>query len=101
MLIMDPLIQSDKPLTAEKLAVLSRSSIRTIKSDIVYLNKLLNEEKIVKIVSSRAKGYEIEIINKEEFKILADEIQAMKRLYFNRDIEEINRRLSYCVLCFI
>lgn len=93
LLILDALIQSDRALTAEKLAVLSRSSIRTIKSDIVYLNKLLNEEKIVKIVSSRAKGYEIEIINKEEFKILADEIQAMKRLYFNRDIEEINRRL--------
>ena len=93
LLILDALIQSDKALTAEKLAILSRSSVRTVKSDILHLNKLLDEEKIIKIISSRAKGYEIEIISKKEFKILSDEIQAMKRLYFNRDIEEINRRL--------
>ncbi|MBQ1522574.1 MAG: HTH domain-containing protein [Erysipelotrichaceae bacterium] len=93
MLIMYNLIEANHPLTAEELGVLSMSSVRTVKSDIVMLNRELAENGSVRIVSHKAVGYTIEADDPDEFRKLRDEFSIMYSLFYNRSIEGINRRI--------
>lgn len=93
LLILEALIQENKAITAEKLALLSRSSVRTIKNDIAELKKDLLNENIAKIISSRAKGYMIEPLDQNKYENLIYEIEAMKRLYNKRQKEDTDRSL--------
>lgn len=93
MLIMYNLIEANHPLTAEELGVLSMSSVRTVKSDIVMLNRELAENGSVRIVSHKAVGYTIEADDPDEFRKLRDEFSIMYSLFYNRSIEGINRRM--------
>ena len=49
----------EENVTSEKLALLSFSSVRTIKSDLLYLKEILEKEKIVRIVAAQSKGYHL------------------------------------------
>ena len=93
LLILDALFSNESKITAEKLALISRSSVRTIKSDLVYLKKQLAEEGIADLISFRGKGYQIKPIDKERYDKLSVDVEAMKRIYYNRAIEETDRRL--------
>ncbi|MBQ5555372.1 MAG: HTH domain-containing protein, partial [Erysipelotrichaceae bacterium] len=55
LLILDGLLQSDGPITAQQLAFLSDSSTRTVKQDIPLLSLQMEKEKIARIVSRKAR----------------------------------------------
>ena len=93
MLIMYNLVHASGPVTAEELAVLSMSSVRTVKSDIVFLNESLSEAGTVRIMSHKARGYTIETENRDDLNRLTDELNIMYSLFYNRSIEGINRRM--------
>ncbi len=54
LMILDGLIKANAPTTAEQLAFLADSSIRTIKEDIPYLSEMLEKENIARIRSYKA-----------------------------------------------
>ncbi len=66
-MILNALCKADAALTAEELSELTKSSLRTIKSDIVELNPLCKEEGF-SIRSYKAKGYQIEVHDEKEYK---------------------------------
>ena len=93
MVILDTLIHADKAVTAEQLAKVSRSSVRTVKNDIVYLNSVLQREKSAAIISLKAKGYEIRALEKDRYDGLVNDIAVARSLFYNRSIERVNRRI--------
>ena len=94
MMIMYNLVHATGPLTAEELGDLSRSSVRTVKSDIAYLNEELSEYfSSIRISSHKAKGYVLEARDQEEYKSLMNEMTIMYSLFYNRSIENVNRRM--------
>ncbi|MBR3352946.1 MAG: HTH domain-containing protein, partial [Erysipelotrichaceae bacterium] len=85
--------KASKPVTAEQLADLSRSSIRTIKSDVNLLREQLEKEEIATIDSFKAKGYMINPIHEWTYTKFLMNLEAMMRVFYNRSIEETNRRM--------
>ena len=100
LMILDGLMKADQEITAEKLALLSDSSIRTIKQDIIYLNENLKKENIASIRSLKAKGYVLEPLDEEKFAKLQEDVLIMLRMYYNRSIETMDRRL-YIIHSFL
>ena len=93
LIILDRLTKASKPVTAEQLADLSRSSIRTIKSDVNLLREQLEKEEIATIDSFKAKGYMINPIHEWTYTKFLMNLEAMMRVFYNRSIEETNRRM--------
>ena len=81
----------EENVTSEKLALLSFSSVRTIKSDLLYLKEILEKEKIVRIVAAKSKGYHLEVIDEEKYSQFRDEIYRLSSLFSGRSIENMNR----------
>ena len=100
LMILDGLMKTDSEITAEKLALVADSSIRTIKQDIVYLNDSLKKEGIACIRSLKAKGYLLEVLDQEKFAKLQEDVLIMLRMYYNRPIETMDRRL-YIIHSFL
>ena len=93
MLILYHLTRAEETLTAEVLARLSKSSIRSVKNDIVFLNAELEKEKIARIVSYKAKGYRLEVLDEDNYKDFYTNVFVLHSLFYNRSIESVNRRL--------
>ncbi|MBO7697399.1 MAG: helix-turn-helix domain-containing protein, partial [Erysipelotrichaceae bacterium] len=100
LMILDGLMKADSEITAEKLADISDSSIRTVKQDIIYLNENLKKENIARISSLKAKGYVLEPLDEEKFAKLQEDVLIMLRMYYNRPIETMDRRL-YIIHSFL
>ncbi|MBQ1342422.1 MAG: HTH domain-containing protein, partial [Erysipelotrichaceae bacterium] len=93
MMIMYSLVHAAGPLTAEQIGEASRASVRTVKSDIAYLNKELSRYSEARIVSHKAKGYMVEADDPDEIRKLISELDIMYSLFYNRSIENVNRRM--------
>ena len=100
LLLLDGLLQSDGPITAEQLAFLSDSSTRTVKQDIPLLSSQMEKEKIAVIRALKAKGYVIEVLDPEKFALFAEEVAIMQRLYYKYPIETMERRM-YIIQSFL
>ena len=100
LLLLDGLLQSDGPITAEQLAFLSDSSTRTVKQDIPLLSSQMEKEKIAVIRALKAKGYVIEVLDPEKFALFAEEVAVMQRLYYKYPIETMERRM-YIIQSFL
>ncbi len=100
LMILDGLMKASAPITAEQLAFLADSSVRTVKEDIPYLNRMLEKENIARICSYKAKGYQLEVIDPESYAKFAENILILQRMYYRRPIETINRRL-YIIHSFL
>lgn len=87
------IMNHDGIITSEDLAIFSKSSSRSVKSDIVKLNEDLMKEGIAKIVATRSKGYYIEVINHNKFEELRSSLSKTHVYFFNDDIEITSRRL--------
>ena len=93
MIILRTLINADEAVTAEHLARVSGSSVRTIKNDIVYLNGVLKRENSAVIVPLKAKGYVIKALDSHNFEKLSNDVAVASTLFYNRSIESVNRRI--------
>ena len=93
LIILDALTRSHEPITAEQLALLSRSSVRTVKNDLAMLKKQLADEETATIESYKSKGYLIKPIHEWLYVKLLMNIEAMMRVFYNRSIEVTNRRM--------
>ena len=93
MMILKTLISAEEAVTAEQLAKVSGSSVRTVKNDIAYLNSALKRENSAAIVSLKAKGYVIRSLEDDNYKKLINEVEVASALFFNRSIEIVNRRM--------
>ncbi len=91
--ILNALIEADRELTADSLAKISKSSLRTVKNDIVFLNGLCEAEGGCRIVSYKAKGYGIKVRDQEAYEKLCDDITVLMTIYSGRSVEAINRRM--------
>ena len=100
MILMYNLVHASGPLTAEELADLTMSSVRTVKSDVVALNQQLACINSTRIVSHKAKGYTVEAENPDDLIEIASELDIMYLLFYNRSIEAVNRRM-YIVQRFL
>ena len=100
LMVLKGLMEADAEITAEKLALLSDSSVRTVKQDIGYLNDSLRKEGIASIRSLKAKGYVLEPMDQEKFARLQEDVLIMLRMYYNRPIETMDRRL-YIIHSFL
>ena len=100
LMILKGLMDTKPEITAEKLALLSDTSIRTVKQDISYLNNSLKKENIALIRSLKAKGYVLEPIDQDKFAKLQEDVLIMLRVYYNRPIETMDRRL-YIIHSFL
>ncbi len=72
-LIIQQLLASDDLLTSSELALHLHVSSKTIRTDIKELNKLLNDD-IAYIESHRGKGYRINVINEDRFKLFLHKV---------------------------
>lgn len=93
MMIMYNLVHAPGPLTAQQLGELSKASVRTVKSDVAYLNKELSRYSEARIVSHKARGYMVEADDPDELRKLISELDIMYSLFYNRSIESVNRRM--------
>ncbi|MCR4855976.1 MAG: helix-turn-helix domain-containing protein [Erysipelotrichaceae bacterium] len=98
--ILDGLMKADAAITAKQLAFLSDSSVRTVKDDIALLSASMEEEKIARILSFKAKGYTLEVIDQNNYARFKDTVEIMLRMYYNRPIETMDRRL-YIIHSFL
>ncbi|MBR4162025.1 MAG: helix-turn-helix domain-containing protein [Solobacterium sp.] len=85
--------EREKYISSEYLAAKSMASVRSIKSDISYLNHCLEKENIAEIISKSSKGYQLMPIDEAVFEAFAQTLQVHQILFQNRSIEEMNRRL--------
>lgn len=93
MIILHTLNHADEPVTAEQLAHLSMSSLRTVKSDVAYLSSVLEKENTARIVSLKAKGYKIEPIDEDNYRSYYSNIDVLNSLFHGKSIESESRRL--------
>ena len=93
MMILHTLINTEGPVTAATLAHLSRASLRSIKNDVVELNDSLRKQDGVEIVSLKAKGYQLKVLDENAFQELSTYVNALYAMFHNRSIETVNRRL--------
>jgi len=92
-IILKALLETDVPLTASSLASLSRSSLRTVKDDIAYLNSLCVKENILEIRSLKAKGYLIAVKDSDRYMDLRDDVEVLHSLFYGKSVEGVNRRM--------
>ena len=92
-IILRSLFEAKEPLTAEELSRSAKTSLRTVKSDILYLNSLSEQEGIFSIVSYKAKGYRIKVRDEEAFKELQNNVDILHSLFYGRNVESVNRRI--------
>lgn len=92
-IIFKTLIEANEPVTAETLAKLTKSSLRTIKNDISHLDSLCMEEDILHIRSFKAKGYAIEVKDEKKYEEFQNNISVLSTLFYGRNVESVNRRL--------
>ena len=85
-IILRTLIKAKEPVTANTLAKLTNSSLRTIKSDIAHLNALCDEEGIARIRSYKAKGYRIDVKDEAKYKEFSDSIDVLSSMYYRRSV---------------
>lgn len=87
------LLDATAPLTAEELATEVDSSVRTVKSDIKYLNDELEATEGCRILSHKGKGYSICILDEEKTAQLRHRLEVYQALFGYRSILETNRWL--------
>ncbi|MBR4471931.1 MAG: HTH domain-containing protein [Erysipelotrichaceae bacterium] len=92
-IIFKTLIEGNDPVTAETLAKLTKSSLRTIKNDIAHLDSQCVKEEILHIRSFKAKGYAIEILDEKNYEEFVHDITVLSSLFYGRNVESVNRRL--------
>ena len=92
-IILKALLETDVPLTAASLASLCRSSLRTVKNDIAYLNSLCVKENIMEIRSLKAKGYLITVKDSDRYMNLCDDVEVLHSLFYGKSVEGVNRRM--------
>ena len=100
LMILDGLMKANGPVTAEQLAFLADSSVRTVKADLPYLSEMLEKENIATIRSYKAKGYRMELLDSEAYAKFAEDLLVQQRMYYRRPIDTINRRL-YIIHSFL
>ena len=87
------LLNAERPVTSAELADYCMASLRTIKSDVVYLNKELGQDGSARIASRKAVGYVLEVIDEEKFAELKNTVTILKDVFHNSSMELVNRRL--------
>ena len=90
--ILKILINAEKEVTADQLARATRSSLRTIKYDIGILNGLCVDEGC-RIDSYKAKGYRLNVTDRERYEKMCADVNVLNVLYDGRSVESINRRM--------
>jgi hypothetical protein len=93
LLIMKELSDRNVAVTSEELARKAMVSVRTIKSDISYLNSITENDGSAKIVSIKAKGYILKALDDDRYKKLCSDINIQYTLFQSRSIERTNREL--------
>ena len=91
--ILYALMNTSEPLTSLQLAQETMSSPRTIKSDIACLNGLLKEDGSAEIVSLKAKGYILRILDAPKYEVAYKKIDVLKNIASYYSLELLNRRL--------
>ncbi len=92
-IILRKLFEAKEPLTAEELSRAAKTSLRTVKSDILYLNSLSEREGIFSIDSYKAKGYQVRIRDEKGFKELQNNVDILYSLFYGKNVESVNRRI--------
>ena len=87
------LYDSEVPVTAEYLAYKTFSSIRSVRNDISWLNNELKLQGAIQIISHKARGYSIQIIDEYKSKELYYKLLVLDSLYTNRSVLDTNRWL--------
>lgn len=83
----------DKTATSEQLSEFTSSSVRTIKSDIIMINELLEKENICKVDSTKSKGYVLTILDKDGIASFSSRIKSEYSFYKNDNLEKMSRRI--------
>ncbi len=92
--ILGTLIRQDgEYCSSEHLAHKAMASVRTIKSDIQYLDELLNEDGSCYIESAKSKGYRLVIEDPEKYEALCETVRVYQIIFRTQSIEKANRRL--------
>lgn len=87
------LYDSEVPVTAEYLAYKTFSSVRTVRNDISWLTNELKLQGAIQIISHKARGYSIQIIDEYKSKELYYKLLVLDSLYTNRSVLDTNRWL--------
>lgn len=87
------LLDATESLTSEHLARQTMSSVRTVKNDMAFLNISLQKEEIAKIISHKAKGYELVVLDQEKMDVFHKDLLVDHSLFLKRSIIETNRWL--------
>jgi hypothetical protein len=87
------LLDATSSLTSEYLARQTMSSVRTVKNDMFFLNTSLQKEEIAKIVSHKAKGYELVVLDQNKMDAFHKDLLVYHSLFLKRSIIETNRWL--------
>jgi len=74
------LMQNDRSVTSDELAVLTRASTRTIKNDIVLINDVLKKHG-AEILSKKSEGYFLRVFDEEEFVKYKNELEIISLYY--------------------
>lgn len=86
-------LSMNKVATSEQLSEFTSSSVRTIKSDIVKLNSLLEVKGICRIDSTKSKGYILVIQDETMMENFSNRIKSEYSFYKNESLEKISRRI--------
>lgn len=74
------LMQNNRSITSDELAVLTRASARTIKNDIVLINDVLKKHGS-EIISKKSEGYFIQVYDEPEFTKYKNELEIINLYY--------------------
>lgn len=86
----------DTYVSSQDLALKTMASIRTIKSDVSYLNNSLRYEQIAMIESKQSRGYRLVPLDSVKFSAFIEQLHIYQILFRYRTIEEMNRRI--CII---
>lgn len=94
LIILDALIKNtNEYISSESLAHITTASIRTVKSDISFLNSELEEDGSCYISSRKSRGYQLVVTDEKGFGELKNTIHIYRILFYDKSIESVNRRL--------
>lgn len=83
----------DEYCSSDFLAQKAMASVRTVKSDMPHLNRLLKEDGSAYIESVKSKGYRLIPVNAEKFDELCETVNVYRIIFRGQSIEKANREL--------
>lgn len=93
MIILNILMGAKEPINSQQLADGSRSSVRTVKNDIHYLDSEMRKEDIACIESYKAKGYKIRPLDPQKYEAMHKHIRVLSSFFWTHSIEHTMRKI--------